>query len=124
MRAKKRDASGPFIEPEQPRLGLLLGGTLRPGPPCDPGYLTDPHTGDLTLNRSINARCAPAPTLHKYLELVSHLPHTSVKEGLAGRGIFAEQDITTDARILEYTVNRVDGVYRDNLNAPFKAHNE
>lgn len=127
VRAKIRDVTGRFIEPEHPNgagrgdTWVAVGGNYAIWtPPCDSSYLTAPRTGDFMLNRSINDRCAPAPTLRKYFELVSHLLHTSVKEGLADCGLFAEQDIPADARILEYTGNRVGGVFRDYLHTAFK----
>lgn len=73
------------------------------------------------MNRSLDPKRTHDDTYRRYLEIVTHLPQTSVKSGLAGRGLFAEQDIPADTHILEDTGNRVGGVYRDHLNAAFKS---
>lgn len=55
------------------------------------------------------------------MKIVCHMMKTNVKAGLHGQGLFAEEDIAFDARILEYTGNRFQGHYSESINLAFKA---
>lgn len=129
LRATARDPTGKFIEPYTApsawygKTSIAVGGYLCDlDPPVDPAYLSCTRNGDFRSEWSLNRERTPDDTYRHYLKIVLHLPKTSVKPGLVGLGLYSEQGVAAETRILEYTGNRFGGQYFDHLNAVFKSH--
>lgn len=92
-------------------------------PKGDTAYVNAERNGSTKIYHSLSRRCASMYIMERYLDIISLLPPTTVRNGIVGGGLFVERKVRQYGLVAEYTGNRISGRAAQRLNTAMDYHN-